>query len=119
MPRKIIVLTLLVAVILTGGCWDRRELNELAIVLGAGVDRLPDGRIQLTLQLARPSAFGGGEGGANVSMNQNIAWVVSGTGERSQTPSATWPCRFPAGSPGRTTLCWFSANRRPGAGCAI
>jgi len=81
MPGKIIAIALLLAVILTGGCWDRRELSELAIVLGAGVDRLPGGRIQLTLQLARPSAFGGGEGGANVIMNQNIAWVVSATGE--------------------------------------
>lgn len=81
MIKKIIVLILALTVMLTGGCWDRRELSELAIVLGAGVDRLPGGRIRLTLQLVRPSAFGGGEGGANVSMNQNIAWVVSATGE--------------------------------------
>lgn len=78
MTRKTIVLILVLAV-MTGGCWDRRELSELAIVLGTGVDRLPDGRVRITLQLARPSAFGG-EGG-KVSMDQNIAWVVSATGE--------------------------------------
>jgi spore germination protein KC len=82
MFRKTIMLVLVIVIMLAGGCWDRHELNELAVVLGAGVDRLPDGRVRLTLQLARPSAFAGGErGGADVSMNQNIAWVMSAAGE--------------------------------------
>ena len=69
--------------LLSGGCWDRRELSETAIILAAGVDRTPDGEIRLTAQLARPAAFGGGTegGGGATSLNQNLVWVVSATGE--------------------------------------
>ncbi len=61
------------------GCWSRKELGELAIVLGAGVDRAPDNQVRLTLQLARPRSFAGGSetggGGAEAT-----TWVVSETG---------------------------------------
>ncbi|MEW6423994.1 MAG: Ger(x)C family spore germination protein [Bacillota bacterium] len=84
MKKKIAALTAVLVLVLCGGCWDRRELSEHAIILGAGVDRRPDGAVELTLQLARPGAFGGGmEGGGagNVILGQNVAWVVSAAGE--------------------------------------
>ncbi|MEW5898096.1 MAG: Ger(x)C family spore germination protein [Bacillota bacterium] len=82
--KKIVLLLLLFLFIFSGGCWDRRELSEHAIILGAGVDRRADGACELTLQLARPGAFGGGmEGGGtgNVILGQNVVWVVSAAGE--------------------------------------
>lgn len=53
------------------GCWNSRELNTLAIVMGTGIDisEEPD-KVQLTLQIAKPSEMksskgeGGGEGKA-------------------------------------------------------
>lgn len=84
MKKKTAALTAALVLVLCGGCWDRRELSEHAIILGAGVDRRPDGAVELTLQLVRPAAFAGGtEGGgaANVSLGQNIVWVVSAAGE--------------------------------------
>jgi len=60
------------------GCWSRKELNELAIVLGVGVDRTPDDQVQLTLQLARPSAF---VGGGEARGREPATWVVSETGK--------------------------------------
>ncbi|MDH7479640.1 MAG: Ger(x)C family spore germination protein, partial [Syntrophomonadaceae bacterium] len=79
MSRKIALsLLLLLLAGLMGGCWDRRELNELAIVLGAGVDWVEDGRLRLTVQIARPAAFaGGGEAGAREAP---ASWVVSAEG---------------------------------------
>jgi spore germination protein KC len=57
-------------------------MSELAIVLGAGVDRTPDNKVQLTLQLARPAAFAGGaESGGGASPEQNITWTISETGD--------------------------------------
>lgn len=57
-------------------------MSELAIVLGAGVDRTPDNKVQLTLQLARPAAFASGaEVGGGAAEKQNITWVVSETGD--------------------------------------
>ena len=82
--KKVVLLLFAFLLIVSGGCWDRRELSEHAIILAAGVDRRPDGACELTLQLARPGAFGGGmEGGGagNVILGQDVVWVVSAAGE--------------------------------------
>ena len=75
------LLLIILPLVLLGGCWSRREINDLAIILGAGVDRTPDNKIRITLQLARPSAFGGSaEAGGGSAPKQNIVWVVSAEG---------------------------------------
>lgn len=73
-----LALLIIVAGVLSG-CWSRKELSELAIVLGAGVDRTPDDQVRLTLQIARPHAFaaGGGEGAGG---KEPPTWVISETG---------------------------------------
>ncbi len=84
MKRNIALLFLVLLSFSAGGCWDRRELSELAIILAAGLDRTPDGKIELTLQLARPAAFAGGaapEGGGGRAPAPGTVWVVSATGE--------------------------------------
>lgn len=84
-PKLFLVLILLFITINISGCWNKKELNEIAIVLGTGVDYTKDNKIQLTYQLARPAAFGGGGigggAGGGATMNQNITWVVSATGD--------------------------------------
>jgi spore germination protein KC len=65
------------------GCWSRKELGELAIVLGAGVDRAPGNQVRLTLQLARPRAFAGG-GETRGGGGEATTWVVSETGSTVQ-----------------------------------
>ncbi|MFA7466806.1 MAG: Ger(x)C family spore germination protein [Desulfotomaculaceae bacterium] len=81
MRKKIAVLLLLV--FLTGlleGCWSRREITEVAIILGTGVDWTADDRIRLTVQIAKPGAFGaGGEAGAGGK--EPPAWVVWAEGK--------------------------------------
>lgn len=44
---------------LTSGCWNRREVNEVALVSAAAVDRTPNGQIRVTLQIGKPRALGG------------------------------------------------------------
>ncbi|NPV71552.1 MAG: Ger(x)C family spore germination protein [Firmicutes bacterium] len=81
MIRKTAVFLLLVSLAgCLGGCWSRKEITEIAIVLGTGVDLAPDGRIRLTVQIARPGGFyGGGEGGARG--REPACWVVSAEGK--------------------------------------
>ncbi|WP_165859289.1 Ger(x)C family spore germination protein [Desulfofundulus salinus] len=81
MVKKIAVLLLLILLTgLTGGCWSRKEITEIAIVLGTGVDWTADGRIRLTVQIARPGAFyGGGEAGSRA--REPASWVVSAEGK--------------------------------------
>ncbi|WP_052947614.1 Ger(x)C family spore germination protein [Aneurinibacillus tyrosinisolvens] len=66
--RKIIltftVLLYFLAGFLLTGCWDRRELNEAAFVLGAAIDKKKDKKIELTVQVLIPRAAGGGQQGA-------------------------------------------------------
>ncbi|MCU6797720.1 Ger(x)C family spore germination protein [Paenibacillus sp. WQ 127069] len=45
------------------GCWDRREINDLAIVLAVGVDRNSDNKIVLSAQVFFPKVAGGGPQG--------------------------------------------------------
>lgn len=59
---------ILVSQLVLTGCWDRVEVDKLAIVVGLGVDRVPGPNpILLTAQIINPSAFqqqqGGGGGG--------------------------------------------------------
>ncbi len=87
MIKKTICLLVIISLIFPlGGCWSRRELNELAIVLAAGVDSTPEGNIVLTVQIARPNAFGGSQGSQQTGgkVGQNNVWVVSQEGETVQ-----------------------------------
>lgn len=65
MRRTIGCLGVLVCVLLVGGCFDRLELNELAVANMMGLDLTEDGRIRVSLQLVVPSVLTnpGGESG--------------------------------------------------------
>jgi len=80
MTKKIaVILTIILSTGFLGGCWDRRELNEVAIVLGTGVDLTEDNQLRLTVQLAKPAGFAGGNEGAQ---GQGApTWVVSAEGQ--------------------------------------
>ncbi|MFO7248705.1 MAG: Ger(x)C family spore germination protein [Bacillota bacterium] len=45
------------------GCWDRVEINDLALVTAAGLDKGNGNTIKLSLQLAVPAAMPGATGG--------------------------------------------------------
>lgn len=53
---RTLIMLLLSSVLLTG-CWDRTEINDLAIVLATGVD-YKDGQAQLTAQIFIPRKGG-------------------------------------------------------------
>lgn len=46
--------------VLLNGCWDRTEINDLAIVLATGVD-YKDDKVELTAQIFIPRKGGGGD----------------------------------------------------------
>ncbi len=55
----------LCVLVLLSGCWDRVEINDLAIVTAAAIDVTDDNQIELSLQVFIPKALGsgGGQGG--------------------------------------------------------
>lgn len=64
-------------VVMLSGCWNSRELNDLAIVSGIGIDLLPDtNEYQVTFQLVNPSSTATSFG---ASTGQPSIIVVSAT----------------------------------------
>ncbi|WP_379150822.1 Ger(x)C family spore germination protein [Paenibacillus sp. sgz5001063] len=51
------LLSVLVILVMTTGCWDRKEMDDLALVMASGVDLMEDGQIEVTLQIALPSGM--------------------------------------------------------------
>lgn len=65
--HKVMLLLFLISFLLSG-CGNNRELNQIAIVLGAAIDSTEKGEIELTVQILNPhstsSSGAGGAGGA-------------------------------------------------------
>lgn len=68
--KRIIILIILIAFLLSG-CWDKKEINQLAFVQGLGIEKGKDNLIRLVVQILKPglltsggsSGTGGGGGG--------------------------------------------------------
>jgi spore germination protein KC len=54
MKRVAIILILAIFCLTASSCWSRRELNQLAIVVGLGIDKVGD-QYQVSLQMVNPS----------------------------------------------------------------
>ncbi|WP_158081761.1 Ger(x)C family spore germination protein [Paenibacillus selenitireducens] len=56
------------------GCWDRKEISDLAIVLAIGIDVIENDQVEVTLQFFAPlgnkSGSGGGESGGQGQKSQ-------------------------------------------------
>ncbi|NLB73593.1 MAG: Ger(x)C family spore germination protein [Firmicutes bacterium] len=64
--RAMIITALIIAcALMTGGCWGRTEVDELALVMAIGLDEGENNTVYVTFQIAVPRAVasGGAEGG--------------------------------------------------------
>jgi spore germination protein KC len=73
----------LYALLLTG-CWDRTEVNDLAIITAAGIEKNDDKTIELSVQVFVPRSQGGvqqmnGGGGGASSVGQTFVRSAQGT----------------------------------------
>ncbi|WP_134703203.1 Ger(x)C family spore germination protein [Ammoniphilus sp. YIM 78166] len=67
---------LLCSLLLLSGCWDKKELNEVAVVIGAGVDKADDQGYKITAQVIKPQpSKQGGSGGSELP-----TWSLSANG---------------------------------------
>lgn len=75
---KVIICLLLI--LNTTGCWSRREMNTLAIVMGLGFDKPEEsGNVQITAQIAKPGGLNTSpKGGGN---NEKGYWNIKSTGD--------------------------------------
>ena len=84
MRARILLGLILLMMPILSGCWSRIEVNDLAFVTAAGIDKMEDGKIRLALQVAIPRMLGaagqGGFGGEK-GIGTKAVWVVSEKGE--------------------------------------
>jgi len=64
--KKKLLIVCLCSTILTG-CWDRVEMQDLAIITSAAIDVLEDGKTKISVQLFIPRSISSGETGEDVS----------------------------------------------------
>lgn len=80
-PAKTLTACLLILVLALpcAGCWNRREIQDLAFVTAVGVDKGPEeGTLKLTVHLAKPFAIGSAESGGGL---EKPFLVATSTGE--------------------------------------
>ena len=63
------------------GCWDKDEVNSLAIVTSAGFDRTEDGTIELTLEIAAPQQEESGKPGGDQKQKNGKTIIRTATGK--------------------------------------
>ncbi|WHY87741.1 Ger(x)C family spore germination protein [Neobacillus novalis] len=76
-----LVLLLCLIILLLAGCWDRTEVNDLAIILATGVDISKNKEIELSVQVFIPKpAEGGQQGGVSSGSTSSQTLVRSAEG---------------------------------------
>lgn len=92
---KIIGLICLPVLFLTG-CWDRTELNDLAIITAAGIDKKSESKIELSVLVYIPKAAGGDQmgGGGGGGQSQQVL-VRSAEGETIAEAMSVLQQKFP------------------------
>jgi spore germination protein KC len=73
-----VVCMLMIASLVLTGCWDRRELNDLAIVVGIGLDKVGN-NIQVSAQIVNPSEVASSKGGQGYSTPVSILTATEST----------------------------------------
>ncbi|MEJ9228378.1 Ger(x)C family spore germination protein [Peribacillus butanolivorans] len=73
-----IFIMLIVFLLFTTGCWNRRELNELAITLAIGLDSTKDGQYLVTAQVVNPGELPTGKGGGGSGGSPTIIYQAKG-----------------------------------------
>jgi spore germination protein KC len=94
---KLVIILLLVFVsFLLTGCWDRREVNETALILGTAIDKEKGKNITLTVQVLIPRA-GGGQMGGGTGTGGSTAQVLvrSAVGEDMADAASKLQVKFP------------------------
>lgn len=82
MRTKSVILIMVLFVLLTQtGCWNAREINELAFVLSIALDKADNG-FKVTVQMAKPETYSKSTtGGMKNVENEKPFWVVTSTGK--------------------------------------
>ena len=74
--NKLYVILPVIFGLLLSGCWDKKELNEVALVIGVGLDKVEGENYKITAQVIKPSSGQDKAGGSELP-----TWSISATGK--------------------------------------
>ncbi|WP_338471756.1 Ger(x)C family spore germination protein [Niallia sp. XMNu-256] len=77
------------------GCWDRTEVNDLAIVTGAAIDQKEDDEIELSIQVFVPKAISSGGGQGSGGGGGKITYTASQRGKNIADALSKLQGKFP------------------------
>lgn len=71
----VLILLTLVSLLFLNGCWNSKELSDLAIVIGIGIDKVPNSdQYKVSLLIVNPSTVAAGKGSGGKSTMPNIVF---------------------------------------------
>ena len=78
LKRWVLLIFICIFSILTAGCWDRIEINDLALIMATGVDAASNNKMKVSIQMAIPSQ-GESQNGSMAKTGKSY-FVVADTG---------------------------------------
>lgn len=81
MKRLTPIVVLLLSMLLVTGCWDRREVNDMAIVIAMAIDKEPGDLYRLSVQVPLVSSLGSTSGGGGGTSGDKTYYVDSAVGK--------------------------------------
>ncbi|MDF2959575.1 MAG: hypothetical protein K0S39_1310 [Paenibacillus sp.] len=73
---RVLKACIMLCLLFSTGCWDKKELNKMAVVIGVGLDKVDDKHYKATAQVIKPSPQNqGGRGGSELP-----TWSLSANG---------------------------------------
>ena len=61
---------------LLSGCWDQKELNDIVLIDGVGIDKAKDGKVEVTVSMVIPQAQSGGGRGVGEEEKELVAHIL-------------------------------------------
>lgn len=81
MKRAALLCMIVVCLLIGSGCWDRREVNDVAIVIAMAIDKEKGGLYRLSVQVPLVSHLGGPTGGGGGTGGDKSYYVDSAVGQ--------------------------------------
>ncbi|SNS36213.1 spore germination protein KC [Anaerovirgula multivorans] len=78
--KKVFLVSILLTLSLTTSCWNNRDITDIAIAVGVGLDKTDSGEIELTIEMVNPSAIHSEEGAGGGSGNLQSSVEISASG---------------------------------------
>ena len=77
----LLLVPVLISALVVTGCWDRVEVNDIAIVTTTAFDLEEDGRFRVSVQVPLPGQMGGSSGGGGGTSGTKPFYVDSEVGD--------------------------------------